>query len=541
MSLLELSFRGFRVADTDRVCWVLPSVSVSVDCSLPDCLSLTAWTHSPPFTIMGVQNRHRPFFGIQFHPESVGSPCGETILRNFKEFTCKWQAAQSSPPPRALQVEPPNSALLQPPAATSGMVGSRPGPTAPQAALWEVNVAAVSLELPISPIVNACKLFQYVFEDSPVCFWLDSSSADPSLAAPHARELEESVSRFSYMGDGGGPCCVVLEGHAEDKTRQMFRCPQGCGCGEPERLHTREVSSDVFDALRVDGTLTGGHEALRLRHWNAVISQRLTGEGAPELSLAEGQPAEGTPPFKFLGGYVGYLAYELRHRAFARLSGSQRDTVLSRGGKPAERNGALARAPPLALWLFADRYVAVDNKTGSCFVVWLVPNPQASSCSDSTVVANSECESLVQCLRSRGVSEEVRKSIADSQEAWALDIISKIAACASSFSNETGAFSAPTHNHNNTAERDGPPVFRGSLTEAGYKGAIEAALEEIRLGNAYEVCLTDQLTANYDPLRLRPLGLYSRLRCRNRAKLGAYIKYFSSAVFLLLPTKCSLA
>ena len=49
--------------------------------TMPECLKVTARTDDGE--IMAVEHRHMPIYGIQFHPESILTPCGDTILRNF--------------------------------------------------------------------------------------------------------------------------------------------------------------------------------------------------------------------------------------------------------------------------------------------------------------------------------------------------------------------------------------------------------------------------------------------------------------------------
>ena len=55
------------------------------DANVPDCLEVTAWTEKEGVRheIMGVRHRAFDVEGVQFHPESIMTPVGHDLLRNF--------------------------------------------------------------------------------------------------------------------------------------------------------------------------------------------------------------------------------------------------------------------------------------------------------------------------------------------------------------------------------------------------------------------------------------------------------------------------
>ena len=64
--------------------------------TLPESLSVTAETDR---LVMGAAHKTLPVHGVQFHPESIASENGHTILRNFLELAAAWNVASGRRPP----------------------------------------------------------------------------------------------------------------------------------------------------------------------------------------------------------------------------------------------------------------------------------------------------------------------------------------------------------------------------------------------------------------------------------------------------------
>lgn len=88
----ELMHGKQSVAKLTRSCALFEGLSDSIPVAryhslallrdtLPDCLTITAQTEDGE--VMAVAHKDYPVFGLQFHPESILTPDGKTILQNF--------------------------------------------------------------------------------------------------------------------------------------------------------------------------------------------------------------------------------------------------------------------------------------------------------------------------------------------------------------------------------------------------------------------------------------------------------------------------
>ena len=59
--------------------------------TFPSELEITAETEDG--IIMGIMHKTLPIHGVQFHPESIDTEHGHTLLRNFLDLTRKWSEA----------------------------------------------------------------------------------------------------------------------------------------------------------------------------------------------------------------------------------------------------------------------------------------------------------------------------------------------------------------------------------------------------------------------------------------------------------------
>ncbi|MBD2356233.1 aminodeoxychorismate synthase component I [Tolypothrix sp. FACHB-123] len=157
--------------------------SLLVADELPDCLEKIAWTAEG--LIMGLRHRDLPFWGVQFHPESICTEYGHILLKNFREITREFMQKSS----RSKQKQSWSG---------YGSVSSLINESQPK---QSANFALYTRKLNICPDTE--KIFTQLFQNAINAFWLDSSL------------VETGLSRFSFMGDGSGINSLLVRYHTQ--------------------------------------------------------------------------------------------------------------------------------------------------------------------------------------------------------------------------------------------------------------------------------------------------------------------------------------
>jgi para-aminobenzoate synthetase len=145
--------------------------SLCVEQPLPDELRGIAWTTDG--ILMAVEHRHRPLWGVQFHPESVCTEHGRRLLENFRDLSALRGERRGHPRPDKRRSR------------GTGALSIRPFEGVPDPPSRQLVVRR------IDELVDPEHAFVSLYGESGNAFWLDSSRVDEGA-------------RFSFMGDDSG-------------------------------------------------------------------------------------------------------------------------------------------------------------------------------------------------------------------------------------------------------------------------------------------------------------------------------------------------
>jgi len=337
---------------------------------------VTAWADDG--VVMGIAHRRRPLWGVQFHPESVATEHGARLVENFYDLarrrrSPRWRGAKR-PPPAAAGDRAPSRFPPDGGQELDGRAGRRGG---------SGERSGLRLRtLPLEPETEP--LFERLFGAAEHAFWLDSADAPTRLA------------QRSFLGASAGPARCVLEYDVESGTAIRR------GAGPAETLR-----GSIFD----------------------LLDRELAGHAL--------EPPQADLPPGLIGGFVGYLGYELKADC---------------GSPNAHRSDM-----PDAVMMLANRLVAVDHVRRRTHLVALCHGDEA------------EAESWLE-----EAEAAVREVVAEPPEP----------------ATPRALAAGPQAEH---------VSFECGRGRERYLADIERSQAELAAGESYEVCLTDQISTAAEP------------------------------------------
>ncbi|KAK9803493.1 hypothetical protein WJX73_008887 [Symbiochloris irregularis] len=245
------------------------------EATLPCALEAIAWTAGPTAAVgtafqqvqsgqdtpllMGLAHRQLPYYGVQFHPESIATDHGCQLMQNFLQLASAHRGCGRAASTQCLDVPIPASAKTS---ASVTHVSRSLG----------LDVRWQRLSPERHGTVASEDIFCTLFASCSDAFWLDSSSAPDR-------------GRFSFMGGRGGPLWRRITYSLPDPDGRMGASSGGTASIEDAQgsVESHELHGSFWDLLEQE-----------------VASCQCSPSACQDL------------PFDFWGGWVGYLGYELK-------------------------------------------------------------------------------------------------------------------------------------------------------------------------------------------------------------------------------------
>ena len=384
---------------------------------------------NPQAILMAVAHLTKPFYGIQFHPESIcSSASARAVITNWWYEVLVWRDRKYSAP---ISVIDPAALAYGPNMETVGK------PT--QKDVQDIYLNKV----------------QYLGNRDTKRFPIECTLPTPPTTPKEFRPVTSQVIEANCITIPS--ICKILG--ATDKELVVLDSEMY----QRDEVGTHSIVGIVApDSLRLEYFSNLNHVIQRSSGTTSVIDLNHSGESVfdyLQAFIAEHRAVDGDPSIPFWGGLMGHITYE-----------ACLDTIEIR---PEPKTRGSCRAD--LSFVFVERSIVISHQTNSITV----------------------------------------QSIRESDGGWISSLIDLLLS------------SITTEPLNITESGSYPLAFSSNISypdEAVYKSAIRSCQDEIRKGNAYELCLTSKAYIKTDPLRLPSWPLYLRLRAVNRAPFSAYLR-----------------
>jgi len=463
--------------------------------------------------LMAVAHTSLPYYGVQYHPESIGTAYGHELLKNFREITVAYYLN------RQLEHQHPvlsnGHSSINDTFTTNGINSDDFGVKSEKVDMKLLpkkqsqqqqqqqqlsSLKVLFKEVPgvfseHHPHLTAQTIFDDIVlqknsastsgrEDSAKSavllqdtFWLDTAAVDRG--------------RFSFMGSRGGALwrriSYKLFTNSSDNSLETISNAQ---CSNN---HTSIPTSPTAKAKKIGGVLTsvdknGSIESTvesSFWDWLNAELQRWTVSTGASNEEEDKRGGSSLLPFDFCGGLIGYLGYELKAEGA--------------GGKAVH-----VSSTPDASFFVVDQFIAIDHKTGSVYAVAVCPEDK-----DNAEVSSDkkEPEKWVETTAEQ-IEQLKTQFIADKDS-------SKVKTRENYKATTTAKVSAPSL----------APSFHLREPKAQYIKNIESCMEALYAGDSYELCLTTEMRRPSTWDASEAWTLYKILRKVNPAPYAAWLQF----------------
>lgn len=302
---------------------------------LPDCLQVLARSEGDS-VIQAMQHAQFPHYGVQFHPESIGTQHGMELIENFCKIVQSHKKSK----------QPLNTPQPIPPTTDTPSISRRKRLQNPR-----FQVVVHPFQAPVEPE----HVFESLYQHEPYSIWLDSSSASVSrgeidiLAAPCS---SSDIFEYHYLrqSNNSQDILALLE-------QEMLGIANSNNNNENEDENVTRRSASNEMAVLLDLS-----DPIRFENEDGIVSPFL--------------------PFHYRGGFLGYLGYEVRHdtqKYLQRIEGGVTSTYPSSFATIDNSTDYSLANTPTAAFFLARNSLVFHHPTKQWYMISLIERDQNPS------------------------------------------------------------------------------------------------------------------------------------------------------------------
>ena len=518
---------------------------------------------------MGLRHVSFPHYGVQFHPESIGSGAyGTRLLQNFVEICLQAKKNKQQQQQQQRERRPGLRHEQQQQQKQQQQQQSKPFGMPPQ---WSIATAvkmdqekdhtshSATVDPPFSLPSTRPRYQVYMtkvprsssskqplqpedvmewWRDEPYTYWLDSSDYYESNAAQEAPPRRNcAMSKVSILGYSNRR--VEYWGHDKPWNKRgvyvyhdsRSTCDDAISIPSAPQIFDIDILTYLQEQHDGKDNKNGLWSTKRTHSvsWVEWNKDQHTNNAWNLPTLIEYTEAELQHlPFTFRGGHVGYLGYEVRHDTTARMMQQQKRRESPQ--RPDEThlvttqhvNGAPSASDltttsddqvPTAAFCWADRSLVFDHAKQEWYLVAVTD--QNHNETDQEVF--------------RWINETIDR-LHYYEVAEQTSYVAKVPSQNPKTTLHNGYTIEQASFNGKKKESSVGSRFRPNRSKSTYNSNFEDCLKYIRQGESYELCLTNQLESTVvfeDDSPSSPFDLYRILRRRNPAPFSAFLNWNS--------------